>query len=167
MLVAGIEPATSSLPWMRSTDWAKPAVPIYYIMEIGLLSISWLIFLPNILPSWGHNELSLPFALLHAGLSSRRAPRENISSLIWPSPVQKLGCPDHEQQWACLSLTVQKPRQWLLGSLCRKTLVPIVFIQNIADTPLLQTKIQSSKSIVPIIFLFSFELDPPFSKWAS
>ncbi len=31
-----IEPATSSLPWMRSTDWAKPAVPTYYIMEIGL-----------------------------------------------------------------------------------------------------------------------------------
>ena len=38
-----------------------------------------------------------PFSLLHAGLASRRAPRENISSLIWPSPVQKLGCPDHER----------------------------------------------------------------------
>ena len=27
MLVAGIEPATSSLPWMRSAYWAKPAIP--------------------------------------------------------------------------------------------------------------------------------------------
>ena len=25
MLIAGIEPATSSLPWMRSANWAKSA----------------------------------------------------------------------------------------------------------------------------------------------
>ena len=33
MLIAGIEPATSSLPWMRSAYWAKSALPNNHTIE--------------------------------------------------------------------------------------------------------------------------------------
>ena len=41
MLIAGIEPATSSLPWMRSAYWAKSAyqksiLQIQIFVNIGL-----------------------------------------------------------------------------------------------------------------------------------
>ncbi len=37
MLVAGIEPATSSLPWMRSAYWAKPAIPSNCTISFGFV----------------------------------------------------------------------------------------------------------------------------------
>ena len=48
MLVAGIEPATSSLPWMRSANWAKSAyqksilqIQIFVNIGLDLQEIDW------------------------------------------------------------------------------------------------------------------------------
>ena len=48
MLIAGIEPATSSLPWMRSAYWAKSAyqksilqIQIFVNIGLDLQEINW------------------------------------------------------------------------------------------------------------------------------